>query len=52
MSTHPLGEYIYNADMRTRLNQPWKNVMYDIAPPVESEFRDNLGIVLRSKPHK
>lgn len=52
MSTHPLGDYLSNADMRTRLNQPWKNVMYDIAPPVESEFRDNLGIVLRSKPHK
>lgn len=52
MSTHPLGDYLSNADMRTRLNQPWKNVMYDIAPPVESEFRDNLGIVLRSKPHR
>lgn len=52
MSTHPLGEYIYNADMRTRLNQPWKNVMYDIAPPVESEFRDNLGIVLKSDLNK
>lgn len=48
MSTHPLGKYLSDADMRPRLNQSWKNVMYDIAPPVESEFRDNLGIVLRS----
>lgn len=49
MSTHPLGKYLSDADMRPRLNQSWKNVMYDIAPPVESEFRDNLGIVLRSQ---
>lgn len=49
MSTHPLGKYLSDGDMRSRLNQPWKNVMYDIAPTVESEFRDNLGIVLRSK---
>ena len=49
MSTHPLGKYLSDGDMRSRLDQPWKNVMYDIAPTVESEFRDNLGIVLRSK---
>lgn len=49
MSTHPLGKYLSDGDMRSRLNQPWKNVMYDIAPTVESEFRDNLGIVLRSE---
>lgn len=52
MSTHPLGDYLSDADMRTRLNQPWENVMYDIAPPVESEFRDNLGIVLKSELHR
>lgn len=50
-SSHPLGKYISNADMRSRLNQPWENVMYDIAPPVESIFRNNLGIVLRSELH-
>lgn len=49
MSTHPLGKYLSDDDMRARLDQPWKNVMYDIAPTVESEFRDNLGIVLRSE---
>lgn len=49
MSTHPLGKYLSDGDMRVRLDQPWKNVMYDMAPPVESEFRDNSGIVLRSE---
>lgn len=47
-SAHPLGKYLFNGDMRQRINQPFKNVMYDIAPTVESEFRNDLGIVLRS----
>lgn len=47
-STHPLGKYLFDGDMRQRINQPFKNVMYDIAPTVESEFRNDLGIVLRS----
>lgn len=47
-SAHPLGKYLFDGDMRQRINQPFKNVMYDIAPTVESEFRNNLGIVLRS----
>lgn len=46
---HPLFKYLSDADMRRRINQPWKNVMYDIAPTVESEFRNELGIVLRSQ---
>lgn len=46
---HPLFKYYSDGDMRSRLKQNWKNVMYDIAPTVESEFRDNLGIVLRSQ---
>lgn len=47
-SAHPLGKYLFDGDMRQRINQPFKNVMYDIAPTVESEFRNDLGIVLRS----
>lgn len=47
-SSHPLGKYLFDGDMRQRINQPFKNVMYDIAPTVESEFRNDLGIVLRS----
>ena len=47
-STHPLGKYLFDGDMRQRINQPFKNVMYDIAPTVESEFRNDLGIALRS----
>lgn len=46
---HPLIKYLADGDMRSRLNQPWDKVMYDIAPTVESEFRDDLGIVLRSQ---
>lgn len=48
-STHPLGKYLSDGDMRSRIDQPFENVMYDIAPTIESEFRDNLGIVLRSQ---
>lgn len=47
-SAHPLGKYLFDGDMRQRINQPFKNVMYDIAPTVESEFRNDLGIVLGS----
>ena len=47
-SAHPLGKYLFDGDMRQRINQPFKNIMYDIAPTVESEFRNDLGIVLRS----
>ena len=46
---HPLGKFHFSADDRSRINQPWKNVMYDIAPTVEDEFRSELGIVLRNK---
>lgn len=48
-STHPLGKYLFDGDMRQRINQPFENVMYDIAPTVESEFRNDLGIILRSQ---
>ena len=42
---HPLFKYFMDGDMRSRLNQPWNKVMYDIAPTTESEFRNSLRIV-------
>lgn len=49
IGSHPLGKSYFSADDRSRINQPWKNVMYDITPTVEDEFRSELGIVLRNK---
>lgn len=48
-STHPLGKYLSDGDMRSRIKQPWESVMYDIAPTAESEFRNKLGIILKYK---
>lgn len=47
IDTHPFKKYFFDGDMRDRIDQPWKHVMYELNPPIERDFREDLGIILK-----